>query len=223
MCCLGAYTCTPNMHAKAQSQATLSNLFRCTKYTFPSLVLLLVTDLLFFPSRHIHAHENTQTDNMARPASTHRVDMPIRRPCAAHTSIYTKQTIHTQQNTTNHRQLRQTSLDLQSISPYLASLRSTDIPMPGTESSSAAVGSGVSVYSFQRQVECMLTKTKPKKITMVGSNGRLYTFLLKGREDLHLDERMMQVCVCVCVYVYTFVCICTHMVGSNGRFIHVLA
>ncbi len=65
--------------------------------------------------------------------------------------------------------------------------------MPGTESSSTAVGSGVSLYSFQCQVECMLTKTKPKKITMVGSNGRLYTFLLKGREDLHLDERMMQV------------------------------
>jgi hypothetical protein len=38
----------------------------------------------------------------------------------------------------------------------------------------------------------LMTKTKPKKMTMVGSDGRAYTYLLKGREDLHLDERMMQ-------------------------------
>jgi PI-3-kinase-related kinase SMG-1 len=47
--------------------------------------------------------------------------------------------------------------------------------------------------SVVEQVLMLMTKTKPKKMTMVGSDGRAYTYLLKGREDLHLDERMMQV------------------------------
>ena len=36
------------------------------------------------------------------------------------------------------------------------------------------------------------TKTKPKKLSLRGDDGREYTYLLKGREDLHLDERIMQ-------------------------------
>ncbi|KAL0031856.1 hypothetical protein WJX79_000268 [Trebouxia sp. C0005] len=38
----------------------------------------------------------------------------------------------------------------------------------------------------------MSTKTRPKRIAMLGSDGRTYTFLLKGWEDLRLDERLMQ-------------------------------
>jgi phosphatidylinositol kinase/protein kinase (PI-3 family) len=41
-------------------------------------------------------------------------------------------------------------------------------------------------------VAVLPSKTKPKKIIMRGSNGSKYTYLLKGREDLHLDERIMQ-------------------------------
>ena len=36
------------------------------------------------------------------------------------------------------------------------------------------------------------TKTKPKKLSLIGSDGREYAYLLKGRDDLHLDERIMQ-------------------------------
>ena len=36
------------------------------------------------------------------------------------------------------------------------------------------------------------TKTKPKKLSMVGNNRHKYTYLFKGLEDLHLDERFMQ-------------------------------
>ena len=46
--------------------------------------------------------------------------------------------------------------------------------------------------SFEDEIQCMPTKTKPKKIVLVGSDGRRSAFLLKGKEDLHLDERMMQ-------------------------------
>ncbi len=55
--------------------------------------------------------------------------------------------------------------------------------------------------SVVEQVLMLMTKTKPKKMTMVGSDGRAYTYLLKGREDLHLDERMMQVLSALAVLV----------------------
>ncbi|CAN4107619.1 unnamed protein product [Withania somnifera] len=42
------------------------------------------------------------------------------------------------------------------------------------------------------EVAILSTKTKPKKIVIVGSNGEKYTYLLKGREDLRLDARIMQ-------------------------------
>jgi PI-3-kinase-related kinase SMG-1 len=36
------------------------------------------------------------------------------------------------------------------------------------------------------------TKTKPKKISFSSPDGQVHSYLLKGREDLHLDERIMQ-------------------------------
>ena len=36
------------------------------------------------------------------------------------------------------------------------------------------------------------SKTKPKKISSIGSDGHVYSYLLKGREDLKLDDRIMQ-------------------------------
>ena len=50
----------------------------------------------------------------------------------------------------------------------------------------------VTLESFQLEVAVLPTKTKPKKISMIGSDGRKHTYLFKGLEDLHLDERIMQ-------------------------------
>lgn len=50
----------------------------------------------------------------------------------------------------------------------------------------------VTLESFQLEVSVLPTKTKPKKISMIGSDGRKHTYLFKGLEDLHLDERIMQ-------------------------------
>ena len=36
------------------------------------------------------------------------------------------------------------------------------------------------------------TKTKPKRLSVIANDGRKYTYLFKGLEDLHLDERIMQ-------------------------------
>ena len=45
---------------------------------------------------------------------------------------------------------------------------------------------------FGDQMAVLPTKTKPKKLLLYGSDGKEYNYLLKGREDLHLDERIMQ-------------------------------
>jgi PI-3-kinase-related kinase SMG-1 len=37
------------------------------------------------------------------------------------------------------------------------------------------------------------TKTRPKRLELLGSDGAKYVFLLKGRDDLRMDERLMQV------------------------------
>lgn len=36
------------------------------------------------------------------------------------------------------------------------------------------------------------SKQKPRKINIHGNDGKSYSFLLKGKEDLRLDERVMQ-------------------------------
>ena len=55
------------------------------------------------------------------------------------------------------------------------------------------------------------TKTKPKKISMIGSDGRRHTYLFKGLEDLHLDERIMQFMAIVnnmFAKAHKLVCVC---------------
>ena len=48
------------------------------------------------------------------------------------------------------------------------------------------------MVSFDNTLTILPTKTKPKRIGVYASDGRRYTYLFKGLEDLHLDERIMQ-------------------------------
>ena len=77
------------------------------------------------------------------------------------------------------------TLKMSEISPVLASLRETKISMPGLSKS-------VSIRYVDNHVTILPTKTQPKKLLFKGSDGLKYYFLLKGSEDLHLDERIMQ-------------------------------
>ncbi len=43
-----------------------------------------------------------------------------------------------------------------------------------------------------RVFQVITSKQRPRKLSMKGSNGRNYMFLLKGHEDLRQDERVMQ-------------------------------
>lgn len=42
----------------------------------------------------------------------------------------------------------------------------------------------VTIQAFEPAVAILPTKTKPKKIKLIGSDGKRYAYLLKGREDL---------------------------------------
>ncbi|CAF4011090.1 unnamed protein product, partial [Rotaria magnacalcarata] len=72
------------------------------------------------------------------------------------------------------------------ISPKLAEIKHSVIPIPGED------GQFHTIHSVGQTVQVLPTKTRPKKLMFVGSNGRRYQYLLKGLEDLHLDERIMQ-------------------------------
>ncbi|XP_033169815.1 serine/threonine-protein kinase Smg1 isoform X1 [Drosophila mauritiana] len=83
------------------------------------------------------------------------------------------------------------TLKMQNISPVLCGIGRMRISMPGLDAHGPD-GDQVYIESVESTVCVLPTKTKPKKVAFYGSNGQRYTFLFKGMEDLHLDERIMQ-------------------------------
>ena len=79
-------------------------------------------------------------------------------------------------------------LRMDEISNKLANLKATDIAMPGLGSE----GQVVTIQAIHNSIQILPTKTKPKKMVFIGSDGKRYPYLFKGLEDLHLDERIMQ-------------------------------
>ncbi|TYZ62641.1 hypothetical protein PybrP1_006733 [[Pythium] brassicae (nom. inval.)] len=88
---------------------------------------------------------------------------------------------------------RNERLPLDEISPAMASVstRQLRINMPDMQTLSASE-SAVSIREIRPAVLVLRTKTKPKCLEFVGSDGKPYKYLLKAREDLRLDERIMQ-------------------------------
>ncbi|XP_076458807.1 serine/threonine-protein kinase SMG1-like [Babylonia areolata] len=79
-------------------------------------------------------------------------------------------------------------LKIDEISPRLAALSKSLIPMPGI----GLPGQMVTIQKVCNTVQILPTKTKPKKMVFIGSDGKRHPYLFKGLEDLHLDERIMQ-------------------------------
>ncbi|XP_016104477.1 serine/threonine-protein kinase SMG1-like isoform X2 [Sinocyclocheilus grahami] len=79
-------------------------------------------------------------------------------------------------------------LRLDEISPRLTAMTNTEMALPGEVSATDAVA----IQSVGNTITILPTKTKPKKLYFLGSDGKNYPYLFKGLEDLHLDERIMQ-------------------------------
>jgi serine/threonine-protein kinase mTOR len=82
-----------------------------------------------------------------------------------------------------------TKLELTNCSPALSHAHNLELGIPG---SYRVDGSYVKIESFVPNVQVITSKQRPRKITLRGSDGKDYVFLLKGHEDLRQDERVMQ-------------------------------
>ena len=88
------------------------------------------------------------------------------------------------------RQLPQlTQLELQYVSPKLLMCRSLELAVPGSYTPLGLINQ---ISSVEPSLQVITSKQRPRKLSIRGSNGRTYMFLLKGHEDLRQDERVMQ-------------------------------
>ncbi|BDA43155.1 Serine/threonine-protein kinase ATR at C-terminar half [Coccomyxa sp. Obi] len=68
------------------------------------------------------------------------------------------------------------------------------LPTSGlTEKSHNPFGQVITIAGIKDEVVIMSSLQRPKKITLIGSDGRQYTFLAKPKDDLRKDHRMMEV------------------------------
>ncbi|EXX79983.1 Tor1p [Rhizophagus irregularis DAOM 197198w] len=82
-----------------------------------------------------------------------------------------------------------TTLELQYVSPKLLAARDLELAVPGTYKSGEPV---TKIASFISTVNIISSKQRPRKLNLIGNDGKEYQFLLKGHEDLRQDERVMQ-------------------------------
>ncbi|EXJ80982.1 FKBP12-rapamycin complex-associated protein [Capronia epimyces CBS 606.96] len=88
------------------------------------------------------------------------------------------------------RQLPQLmSLDLKYVSPRLKDAHDLDLAVPGTYQSGKPI---IRIISFDHVLTVIPSKQRPRKMTLKGSDGVSYAFVLKGHEDIRQDERVMQ-------------------------------
>ncbi|CAF1458633.1 unnamed protein product [Adineta ricciae] len=83
-----------------------------------------------------------------------------------------------------------TALALDEVSPQLLiHCRDLELAIPGTYKPHKPP---ITIRNIHSNVKIITSKQRPRKISMMGSDGFQYTFLLKGHEDLRQDERVMQ-------------------------------
>ncbi|KDR80665.1 hypothetical protein GALMADRAFT_222261 [Galerina marginata CBS 339.88] len=82
-----------------------------------------------------------------------------------------------------------TTLDLQYVSPSLLKARNLDLAVPGTYQAGRPI---IRIASFATKLTVIVSKQRPRRLSLKGDDGRDYQYVLKGHEDLRQDERVMQ-------------------------------
>lgn len=80
-------------------------------------------------------------------------------------------------------------LEMKYVSPRLQALHDLELAMPGTYESGKEV---IRIVSFEANATVIISKQRPRKYAMRGSDGITYAYALKGHEDIRQDERVMQ-------------------------------
>ncbi|KAI6651085.1 Serine/threonine-protein kinase mTOR-like [Oopsacas minuta] len=81
------------------------------------------------------------------------------------------------------------SLELKSVSHKLNDQRDMVLPVPGTYEPGQPM---IYIQEFSPTLQVIPSKQRPRKLSLRGSNGQEFQFLLKGHEDLRQDARVMQ-------------------------------
>jgi len=82
------------------------------------------------------------------------------------------------------------SLELRNVSPKLLTLKNLDIVVPGLYKPGGT--KRITISGFNPVLSVFPSKQHPRRLTMIGSDGKEYLFLLKAHEDNRQDERAMQ-------------------------------
>ena len=81
------------------------------------------------------------------------------------------------------------SIPLKFVAPTLAEIKDVDIAVPGTYSPGMPINT---IARFASSMDVFPSKQRPKRFAIIGKDGREFWYLLKGREDLRLDQRFVQ-------------------------------
>jgi FKBP12-rapamycin complex-associated protein len=80
-------------------------------------------------------------------------------------------------------------IELHHVSPALTAAKNLSLAVPGTYRPGSP---DVCITNFSPSVHVIASKQRPRRMSMFGTDGNRYQFLLKGHEDLRQDERVMQ-------------------------------
>jgi FKBP12-rapamycin complex-associated protein len=80
-------------------------------------------------------------------------------------------------------------VDINDASTFLSAFSDTEIPVPGCYKPNSSM---IGIAGFGKVLHVIESQQRPRKMRMIGSDGNSYAFLLKGHEDVRLDERVMQ-------------------------------
>lgn len=69
-------------------------------------------------------------------------------------------------------------------------MRQTSVCLPGSYSPFSS--QNIMIDSFKNEIKVLVSKQRPKKLIILGTDGKEHVYLLKGKEDLRLDQRIMQ-------------------------------
>jgi FKBP12-rapamycin complex-associated protein len=81
------------------------------------------------------------------------------------------------------------NLDLQHVSPKLLNAHDLELAIPGTYEAGKEI---ICIQKFDPIFIVITSKQRPRKLHIMGSDGKTYTFLLKAHEDIRQDSLVMQ-------------------------------
>lgn len=81
------------------------------------------------------------------------------------------------------------TLELQHVSPKLLPARDLDLAVPGTYRAGQPI---IRIAYFEPVFSVISSKQRPRRLSIKGSNGKDYQYVLKGHEDIRQDNLVMQ-------------------------------